>query len=224
MRPDRLAYRTTSARSDHGWEPRHAPGDVRGDPPGAGVASSRDALPRTLLPAAGPPFAMRAFISVLCIGSRFQSTSGLFTELSKNILSPLQASLPEGSGACPSLRRPRVRCASSSPQRLKGTTGCTPERDMWAGTQRAAERGGAGGQVPPHPLDAADLEKDPGPGFPTWPLPGAPSPVQCPVPAPPRSSLHHDGPLISSEAPEQPHRTFPPPLLPPGPGRRSAAS
>lgn len=128
----------TSAHAGHGWEPRHAHGDLRGDPPGAGVASSLDALPHTLLPAAGPPFAMLALISVLCVGRRFQSTSVLFTEPSKNILSPLQASLPEGSGTCPSLCWLMVRCASSGPQFLKGTAGCTPEQDVWAWTQRAA--------------------------------------------------------------------------------------
>lgn len=148
-RPHQLTYRTASARSGHSQEPRHAHGDPRGDPLGAGVASGDAARSSLQL----GPFATRAFISVLCIGSRsrFQSTSGLFTELSKNILSPLQASLPEGPGACPSLCWPRVRCAGSSPQRLKGTTGCTPERDVWAGTQRAAERGSAGGLSPPSP-------------------------------------------------------------------------
>lgn len=167
-----------SAHSGRGREPRHTHSDPRGDLLGAGAASSLDALPRTLLPAAGPPFAMLAFISVLCIGRRFQSTSGLFTELSKNILSPLQARLPEGSGTCPSLLWPTARNASSSPQFLKGIAGCTLEQ------ARRGDAEGCRGSVRvqlPHPPAAASLENDPGLGFPARPLPGASAPAPCPA-------------------------------------------
>ena len=60
----------------------------------------------------------------------FQNTSGLFTELRKNISSPLQLSLPEGPGTCPSPRR-----AHSSPGFLKGPLGSHREQDS-AGSDR----------------------------------------------------------------------------------------
>lgn len=60
--------------------------------------------PRPPAPAAGPSFCNSCIsFTGLYISRGFQNTLGLFTELCKNILSPLQLSLPEGSGTCPSL-------------------------------------------------------------------------------------------------------------------------
>lgn len=199
----RLTYRThictlrpRSGARAHPWWP------LRG-PSGSWGRGQPGCPPTRTPPAAGPPFARLVCFSVLCIGRGFQSTSGLFTELSKNALSPLQASLPEGSGTCPSLLWPTVRCASSSPQLLKGTAGCAPEQDTWGWTQSrqlhcpGASTGptvqGRCGRVlvcrvggpprdqfprpprPPGPPAVADLERDLGLGLPRWPLPGPPS-------------------------------------------------
>jgi hypothetical protein len=65
-------------------------------------------------------------ITVLCIGRSFQNTLGLFTELCKNILSPLQLNLPEGPGTCQALHWASCVRASSAPSFLKGQLG-TPQ-------------------------------------------------------------------------------------------------
>lgn len=83
-------------------------------------------------PAAGPFFCNSCiYFTVLSIGRGFQNTLGLFTELCKNILSPLQLSLPEGSGTCPSLHWANCAPSQQQPQLLKGPAGLTLRVRRW---------------------------------------------------------------------------------------------
>lgn len=80
----------------------------------AWMPSSR---PRSPTPCSWPAFCNSyIYFTVIYIGRGFQNTSGLFTELSKDTLSPFQLSLPEGSGTCRLCAGPAVRCASSGPR------------------------------------------------------------------------------------------------------------
>lgn len=76
--------------------------------------------------AAGPSFCNSCiYFAALSIGRGFQNTLGLFTELCENILSPLQLSLPEGSGTCPSPLWANCALCQRQPQLLKGPAGLT---------------------------------------------------------------------------------------------------
>lgn len=74
--------------------------------PGGRAGGSLGVLPpNSCPPSSWAPFCNSCiYFTVLYIGRGFQNTLGLFTKLCKNILSPLQLSLPERSGTCPSAR------------------------------------------------------------------------------------------------------------------------
>lgn len=101
--------------------------------PGPGGRGSLVPCPPTHPPPAAGPFFCNSciYFTVLSIGRGFQNTLGLFTELCKNILSPLQLSLPEGSGTCPSLHWASCAPCQQQPQLLKGPAGLTLRVGRW---------------------------------------------------------------------------------------------
>lgn len=104
----------TSAHAGRAPSPGPEPRPSRSRAAAAWMPSSR---PRSPTPCSWPAFCNSyIYFTVIYIGRGFQNTSGLFTELSKDTLSPFQLSLPEGSGTCRLCAGPAVRCASSGPR------------------------------------------------------------------------------------------------------------
>lgn len=80
----------------------------------------------------------RVSFTALSGGRGFHNTSGLFTERCENTLSRLQPSLPEGSGACPSLHWAGRARRQQQPQLLKGPAGLALRAGRWGPGQRPA--------------------------------------------------------------------------------------
>lgn len=80
----------------------------------------------------------RVSFTALSGGRGFHNTYGLFTERCENTLSRLQPSLPEGSGACPSLHWAGRARRQQQPQLLKGPAGLALRAGRWGPGQRPA--------------------------------------------------------------------------------------
>lgn len=77
--------------------------------------------------------------AALCIGRSFQNTSGLFTKLCKNILSPLQRGLPQEAGTCLAQCWASCVIANSAPGLLKGQLGTPQKRTVGLGHRPAGQ-------------------------------------------------------------------------------------